>query len=130
MSEHDEECNGCGQCAGENEEFSMEKFEKEAYRSFMSFPGVTRNEEDGSITLPQEAQARIILTLQNSRTSHAQTLNVLGALKFLVKTEVDPLPDEVKKALVLADALVEDPEGVEIRGVDTRLYDQIEGDLC
>jgi hypothetical protein len=55
---------------------------------------------------------------------------VLGALKFLVKTEVDPLPDEVKKALVLADALVEDPEGVEIRGVDTRLYDQIEGDLC
>lgn len=130
MSEHDDECTGCGQCAGENEEFSMEKFEKEAYRSFMDFPGVTRNEEDGTITLPQAAQARIVLTLQNSRANHAQSLNVLGALKFLVKTTIDPLPDEIKKALVLADALIEDPEGVEIRGVDTRMYDQAEGDLC
>jgi hypothetical protein len=130
MTDHNEECNGCGQCAGENEEFSTEKFEKEAYRSFMGFPGVTRNEEDGSITLPQAAQARIVLTVQSSRSNHAQCLNVLGALKYFVKTTVDPLPDEVKKALVLADALVEDPEGVEIHGVDTRLYDQIEGDLC
>lgn len=129
MSEEDV-CEGCGQCGGTDEDFSMDKFKEEAYRSFIGFEGVTHNKKRGTVTLPREAQATIILAMRNLRASHEQALNVLGALKFTVKTEVDPLPDEVKKALVLADALIEDPEGVTIHGVDTRMYDQKEEDLC
>jgi len=118
-----------GECDSERED-AIKAIEKEAYRSFMSFPrGVEYNENKGTVTLSPQVQANILLSVQNLRKNLGEALSVLGALKFVVKTTVEPLPDEVKKALVIADALIEDPAGVEMHGVDTTIYDQDMEDL-
>lgn len=123
-----EGCTDCGEC--DEREDAIKALEKEAYRSFLSFPeGVEYDKTTGTVTLSPGVQANILLSVQNLRRNLGEALNVLGALKFVVKTNVDPLPDEVKKALILADVLIEDPESVEMHGVDTRLYDQDMGDL-
>lgn len=129
MKDDHEDCAGCGECVDTEDEDALKAFESRAYKAFLNFDGVVHDEESGSVTLPPPAQARIVLNIQDMRRAYGIALNVLGALKFTVKTSVDPLPDEVKKALVLADVLIEDPEGVEMVGVDTSMYDQEIGDM-
>ena len=103
----------------------IKEFEKEAYRSFLSFPeGVEYNEEDGTVILKPTVQAQIVMSIHNLRREHGNALNVLGALKFMVKTQVKELPVKVQQALVLADAIIEDPEDVDIIGVPLGPYSQ------